>query len=410
MGYTYSRYAQKGGMIVVLNDNNELIPSRTVTGWRVCIDYRKLNDATQKDHFPLFIDQMLERLCGNEYYCFLDGFSGFFQIPIAPEDQEKTTFTCPYGTFAYRRMPFGLYKCSLDGGNPPCAKIGKNSHLNVRRLLEGKSMNLDSIGLESLKKAKRLCDECRCIAKDPGNNHHEIKKPIHEHNELNEITRKEEHMKTPESTKKEPRDGMTQGFGEIKISKQETRNMEIIDKNGISFKVNGQRLKKYHDEHINEEEKEMVELDNGPHENEKSMNIGGELLYLEILKCWSLETSRVLYKVEDIATCLVKYVKFWDDWEVDRYGNANLDYYSEDQYAVSIKEDTAYPCLHSPKTTKGKKINTPYPEKLNTPYSRYGINIIFWKISSVVPTPRNPQYAVSIPWIRRIQPTSRPYK
>ncbi|GKA27603.1 putative nucleotidyltransferase, ribonuclease H [Tanacetum coccineum] len=100
---------KKGGMTVVLNDNNELIPSRTVTGWRVCIDYRKLNDATRKDHFPLpFIDQMLERLCGNEYYCFLDGFSGFFQIPIAPEDQEKTTFTCPYGTFDYRRMPFGL--------------------------------------------------------------------------------------------------------------------------------------------------------------------------------------------------------------------------------------------------------------------------------------------------------------
>ncbi|GJX51807.1 putative nucleotidyltransferase, ribonuclease H [Tanacetum coccineum] len=51
---------------------------------------------------------MLERLSGNEYYCFLDGFSRFFQIPIAPEDQEKTTFTCPYGTFAYRRMTFGL--------------------------------------------------------------------------------------------------------------------------------------------------------------------------------------------------------------------------------------------------------------------------------------------------------------
>ncbi|GJU28100.1 reverse transcriptase domain-containing protein [Tanacetum coccineum] len=51
---------------------------------------------------------MLERLSGNEYYCFLNGFSGFFQIPIAPEDQEKTTFTCPYGTFAYRRMSFGL--------------------------------------------------------------------------------------------------------------------------------------------------------------------------------------------------------------------------------------------------------------------------------------------------------------
>nr|GEY64546.1 reverse transcriptase domain-containing protein [Tanacetum cinerariifolium] len=70
---------------------------------------RKLNEATRKDHFPLpFMDQMLERLAGNEYYCFLDGFSGYFQIPIDPRDQEKTTFTCPYRTFAYHRMPFGL--------------------------------------------------------------------------------------------------------------------------------------------------------------------------------------------------------------------------------------------------------------------------------------------------------------
>ncbi|KAL5549377.1 hypothetical protein UlMin_004608 [Ulmus minor] len=100
---------KKGGMTVVKNDKNELIPTRTVTGWRVCIDYRKLNDATRKDHFPLpFIDQMLERLSGHDYYCFLDGYSGYNQIPLAPEDQEKTTFTCPYGTFAYRRMPFGL--------------------------------------------------------------------------------------------------------------------------------------------------------------------------------------------------------------------------------------------------------------------------------------------------------------
>ncbi|GJX05245.1 reverse transcriptase domain-containing protein [Tanacetum coccineum] len=101
---------KKGGMTVVENEDNELIPTRLVTGWRVCIDYRKLNDATRKDHFPLpFMDQMLERLAGNEYYCFLDGFSGYFQIPIDPQDQEKTTFTCPYGTFAYRRMPFGLF-------------------------------------------------------------------------------------------------------------------------------------------------------------------------------------------------------------------------------------------------------------------------------------------------------------
>ncbi|GJS64525.1 reverse transcriptase domain-containing protein [Tanacetum coccineum] len=105
---------KKGGMTVVTNDDNELVPTRLVTGWRVCINYRKLNEATRKDHFPLpFMDQMLERLAGNEYYCFLDGFSGYFQIPIDPNDQEKTTFTCPYGTFAYHRMPFGL--CNAPG-------------------------------------------------------------------------------------------------------------------------------------------------------------------------------------------------------------------------------------------------------------------------------------------------------
>ncbi|GJZ79746.1 reverse transcriptase domain-containing protein [Tanacetum coccineum] len=61
---------------------------------------------------------MLERLAGNEYYCFLDGFSRYFQIPIDPQDQEKTTFTCPYGTFAYRRMPFGL--CNAPGTFQMC--------------------------------------------------------------------------------------------------------------------------------------------------------------------------------------------------------------------------------------------------------------------------------------------------
>ena len=100
---------KKGGFTVIRNEKNELIPTRTVTGWRVCIDYRKLNNATGNDHYPLpFIDQMLDRLVRHSHYYLLNGYFGYNQIAIAPEDQEKSTFTCPYGTFAFRRMPFGL--------------------------------------------------------------------------------------------------------------------------------------------------------------------------------------------------------------------------------------------------------------------------------------------------------------
>ena len=94
---------------MITNEKNELIPTRTIIGWRMCIDYRKLNLMTRKDHFPLpFMDQILERVADHEFYCFLNGYSGYNQIEIALEDQEKTIFTCPFGTFAYRMMPFGL--------------------------------------------------------------------------------------------------------------------------------------------------------------------------------------------------------------------------------------------------------------------------------------------------------------
>ena len=100
---------KKSGVTVAENEHNELIPTRVTTGWRVCIDYRKLNAGTRKDHFPLpFVDQMLDKVARHEFYCFLDGYLGYNQIEIALEDQEKTTFTFPFGTFSFRKMPFRL--------------------------------------------------------------------------------------------------------------------------------------------------------------------------------------------------------------------------------------------------------------------------------------------------------------
>ena len=74
---------KKGGITVITNEKNELIPQCTVMGWWMCIDYRKLNKATKKDQFPLpFIDEMLERLANHSFFCFLDGYSEYHQIPI----------------------------------------------------------------------------------------------------------------------------------------------------------------------------------------------------------------------------------------------------------------------------------------------------------------------------------------
>jgi hypothetical protein len=73
------------------------------------VDVYQLLEAQQSYLFPLpFIDEMLERLANHSFFCYLDGYSGYHQIPIHPDNQSKTTFTCPYGTFTYRRMSFGL--------------------------------------------------------------------------------------------------------------------------------------------------------------------------------------------------------------------------------------------------------------------------------------------------------------
>ena len=100
---------KQSGSTVVKNEKGEFISTQITSIWCMCIDYRKLNEAIRKDHFPLlFIDKILERVVGHPYYCFLDGYSGYYQILIALEDQEKTIFICLFGTFSFKRMSFGL--------------------------------------------------------------------------------------------------------------------------------------------------------------------------------------------------------------------------------------------------------------------------------------------------------------
>ncbi|KAI3669590.1 hypothetical protein L6452_40855 [Arctium lappa] len=149
-------------MTVITNDKNELIPTRVVSGWRICMNYRKLNQATQKNHFPLpFMDQMLDRLADKEYYCFLDGYSGYNQIAISPEDQEKTTFTCPYGTFAFKIMPFGL--CNAPATFQRCMMSIFSDMLekSIEIFMDDFSIYGSSFDncLDNLKKGLKRCEE-----------------------------------------------------------------------------------------------------------------------------------------------------------------------------------------------------------------------------------------------------------
>lgn len=94
---------------MVKNDKEDSSVTLIIMGWRISIDYRNLNKATRKDHFPLpFVNHMLERLAKHLHFCYLNSYSGSFQIPIHSSDQEKTTFMCPYVKFSYQQIPFGM--------------------------------------------------------------------------------------------------------------------------------------------------------------------------------------------------------------------------------------------------------------------------------------------------------------
>ena len=102
---------KKARVTVTTNQKGEEIQTCLPTKWRVCIDYRKLNCATKKDHFLLpFINQILDRLARSIYFCFLDGYSSYNQIAIHLDNQEKTAFTCAFVTFAFKRMPFATFQ------------------------------------------------------------------------------------------------------------------------------------------------------------------------------------------------------------------------------------------------------------------------------------------------------------
>ena len=76
---------------------------------RICVDYRQVNDATIKDKYPVpYIEHLLERVAGAGAYSFIDGFSGYNQISVVPEDQQKNAFATKFGMFAYKQMSFGL--------------------------------------------------------------------------------------------------------------------------------------------------------------------------------------------------------------------------------------------------------------------------------------------------------------
>jgi hypothetical protein len=130
--------------------------------WRICVDYHELNKATLKDYFPLpFINQVLDTLADKQYFSFLDGFSRYNQIQIALEDQEKTMFTCPWGTFSFRVFPFGLCNAPATFQRAVLGIFSDLIHKCVEIYMDDFSVYGDSFkeALDNLEKVLIRCKE-----------------------------------------------------------------------------------------------------------------------------------------------------------------------------------------------------------------------------------------------------------
>lgn len=157
---------RKSGITIIENEEGEKVTTRAMTGWRICVDYRKLNEATRKDQFPMpFLDQVIEKLAGQRFYCFLDCYSGYNQIHIHPDDKEKTTFTCPFSTFAIWKMPFGL--CNAPGTFQRCmyAIFSEMIDKCIKIFMNDFLVYSDSYYscLENLKMKLKKCEEAKLV-------------------------------------------------------------------------------------------------------------------------------------------------------------------------------------------------------------------------------------------------------
>ena len=148
------------------NERNDLILMSPMTGRRVCMDYRKLNAWTQKDHFSHSLHgPNVGQTCRQGWYYFLDGYLGYNQNSIAPEDQEKTTFTCPYGTFAFKRMPFGLCNAPMTFQRYMMSIFSDMVEETIEVFMDDFSMVGDSFDrcLNNLADMLKRCEDCNSI-------------------------------------------------------------------------------------------------------------------------------------------------------------------------------------------------------------------------------------------------------